>query len=292
MSKRACTSLLLVIALLIGLAFPARAEEGLRWFCRWESDGQFYEVTVEKTENGQSFVRYTMDGTTEWAPQHRVGKFNVTAGDRVEVKWWKDKLYYPATVTGRSGDNITIRWEEGGTVGETPISQIRLKLLHPEGRQVGEAVLGRWEPNGYWYPGKITEIAGGKYRVVYDAGDESWLPAEQVLPYLPTFSDQVEAKWSRDGLYYKAEITRRDGPKVRVQWQDGTSEERNMSHLRMDADRLTIRYAKLESQGPGRIASPCFRRGMALIRARILFIFWRCYTNRGLSARCANNLHL
>lgn len=157
------------------------------------------------------------------------------------MKWWKDKLYYLATVTERSGDNITIRWDEGGTVEETPISQIRIKLIHPEGRQIGEVVIGRWAENGYWYPGKIEEIVEGKYRVVYDAGDESWLPAEHVLPYLPTYYDQVEAKWSRDGLYYKGEITRRDGNKVRVQWRDGTSEERTMSHLRMSRGDLPVR---------------------------------------------------
>ncbi|MGI8980294.1 MAG: tudor domain-containing protein [Pirellulaceae bacterium] len=232
------------LLLLIGLAVSARADDGARWFCRWEPTGLCYEVTVEKTENGKSFVRYTMDGTTEWVPQYRLGQFNVDAGDSVEVKWWKDKLYYRATVTRRNGDNITIRWDDGGSVEETPISQIRIKLIHPEGRQVGEAVLGRWEPNGWWYPGKIEEIRDGKYRVVYDAGDESWLPAAQVLPYLPTFGDQVEAKWSRDGLYYKARLSHRDGHKVRVTWEDGTSEESTMDKLRMDADKLVIRSTK------------------------------------------------
>jgi hypothetical protein len=233
--KHACTPCPLAIGLLLvlGLAAFARAEDGARYFCRWEPTGLYYEVAVEKTEDGKCFVRYTMDGTTEWAPQCRVGKVKIAVGDPVEVKWWKDKLYYRATITEVSGDNISVRWHEGGSVEETPISQIRVKLLHSDGRQVGEAVLGRWEANGYWYPGKIEEIRDGKYRVVYDAGDESWLSAEHVLPYLPTFYDKVEAKWSGDGLYYKGEITRRDGNKVRVQWEDGTSEERTMSHLRI-----------------------------------------------------------
>ena len=238
--KHAC----LVLWLVVGMTVSARAADGERWFARWESDSLFYEVTVEKTEGDKSFVRYTMDGTTEWVPQHRLGKFTVSTGDAVEVKWWKDKKYYRATVTHRAADSITVRWQEGGAEEDTPISMIRLKLVHPAGRQVGERVLGRWEADGYWYPGKIDEFRDGKYHVVYDAGGESWLAAEQVLPHLPTFYDPVEAKWSRDGKYYKAQIARRDGDKVRVDWQDGTSEETTMDKLRVDADQLVIRYTK------------------------------------------------
>jgi hypothetical protein len=233
----------LSLLLLIGMTCPVRAEDGMRMFCRWEPDGLFYEITVEKTENGKSFVRYTMDGTTEWVPDYRLGKLNIEVGDRLEARWWKDKLFYKATVTARDGDKLTIRYDDG-TNEETTISLVRLKLLIPHGRQVGEGVLGRWPKDGYWYTGKIQEIRDGKYRVVYDDGDESWLPAEHVLPYLPTFHDQVEAKWSKDGKFYKAKITYRNGDKVRVEWEDGTTEETTLRQLRVDADRLAFRNWK------------------------------------------------
>jgi hypothetical protein len=232
------------LLLLLGMTLPIHADDGSRFFCRWEPDGLFYEIKVEKTQNDQSFVRYTMDGTTEWVPNWRLGKWNVAVGERVEAKWWKDKLFYQATVARRDGDNIRIRYTSDGSEEDTTISMLRLKLIHPEGRKVGEEALGRWAADGYWYTGKIQEIREGKYRVVFDDGDEAWLPAGHVLPYLPTFDDAVEAKWSRDGKFYKARIAKRDGHKVRVEWEDGTSEETTMRHLRVDADRFAIRYIK------------------------------------------------
>jgi Domain of unknown function (DUF4537) len=215
-------------------AASARAENDVRWFARWESDGFSYPCTIEKDEDGKFYIRYS-DGTEEWAPHWRVGKANIRVGQVVYGNWQNKGLYYEGTVSSRKGDRIHIAYEDGDEE-DTTIGRIRLKLESPDAKEVGCRVFGRWSVDGYWYPGTVKEIKDGKYLVRFDDKDKAWLSDDEVAGYQPTFGDRVEGDWLGKGKFYSGKITKRNGEKIHIEYDDGDYEDTTISYLRADYD--------------------------------------------------------
>lgn len=236
---RSCCSLTLLT--LLGVA-SARAEDGVRTFARWEPDGYFYPVKVEKEGDGKTFVRYA-DDVTEWAPSWRVGKFDLKVGDVVYGNWKNKGLYYPGKLARRDGDKIKINYDDGD-VEETTIAALRLKLIAPAARQVNCAILARWGPDGYWYTGVVKEIKDGKRHIHFDDGDKAWVTDDEVIGYQPTFDDAVEGNWKAGGKYYPGRIAKRNGEKITINYDDGDVEETSLTHVRMRIDRVKFFRAK------------------------------------------------
>jgi len=226
----------IVVALLAAAvaAACARAEDAPRWFARWEADGYSYPCTVVKDEDGKFFIRYT-DGAEEWAPHWRVGKANVRVGATVYGNWLNKGLYYEGTVTSRDGDRIHIVYTDGDEE-DTTIGLVRMKYECPDAKEVGCRVCGRWAPDGYWYPGTVKDIKDGKYLIRFDDNDKAWLDDSEIVGYQPTFGDHVEADWLGKGTFYGGKITKRNGEKVRIEYDDGDCEDTTISYLRADYD--------------------------------------------------------
>src|SRR2546422_793220 len=135
MTMRTTKVSLSLLLLILGTAPAAQAEAGRRLFARWEPDGYSYPMTIEKRENGQSYVHYN-DGTKEWTPDWRISSYNVQVGTVVYGNWLNRGLYYRGQVTRRNGNQIRIRYDDGD-VEDTTIDLIRMKLVHPRAKQVG-----------------------------------------------------------------------------------------------------------------------------------------------------------
>jgi hypothetical protein len=226
----------IIVALLVVAAATAsvRAEDGFRDFARWEADGYSYPCTVLKEEDGKLRIRYS-DGTEEWAPAWRVSKANVRVGKTVYGNWKNKGLYYEGTVTSRDGDKIHIVYTDGDEE-DTTIGLIRMKLEHPAAKEVGCRVFGRWSPDGYWYPGTVKAIKDGKYLLGFDDHDKAWLDEDDVVGYQPTFGDHIEGDWLGKGKFYGGKIVKRNGEKVRIEYDDGDVEDTTISYLRADYD--------------------------------------------------------
>ncbi|HVS34502.1 MAG TPA: agenet domain-containing protein [Gemmataceae bacterium] len=215
-------------------AAPARAADGSITFARWEADGYCYPCTIEKEEDGKDYIRYT-DGTKEWAPAWRIGKANIRVGDTVYGNWLNKGLYYEGKVTSRDGDNIHILYTDGDEE-DTTIGLIRMKLECPDAKEVGCRVFGRWAPDGYWYPGTVKEKKDGKYLVRFDDSDKAWLDENEVAGYQPTFGDHIQGNWLGKGIFYSGRVAKRNGEKVRIEYDDGDVENTTISYLRADYD--------------------------------------------------------
>jgi hypothetical protein len=226
----------IIVALLgvVAASASVSADDNARQFARWESDGFSYLCTIEKSEDGKCYVRYS-DGTEEWVAHWRVGPYNVHVGDDVQADWENKGLYYSGTVTSRDGDRIHIQYDDGDEE-DTSLARIRLKLAAPDGKEVDCRVFGRWASDGYLYPGAIKDIKDGKYLVHFDDSDEAWLESGEVVNYAPTWDDHVEANWLGKGTYYPGKVTRRKGEKVHIAYDDGDDEDTTISALRADYD--------------------------------------------------------
>lgn len=86
-------------------------------------------------------------------------------GDWVLAQWQGGSHWYPGVIQARSGDEVTIRYDDGSREIR-PINQVR-----PFNWQVGTQVVCRWT-DGSWYAATITRIEGNGYNldVVYEDG--------------------------------------------------------------------------------------------------------------------------
>ena len=88
------------------------------------------------------------------------------AGDWVLAQWQGGNDWYPGVVQSRSGNQVTIRYDDG-TMETRPANQVRRYDW-----QVGTRVVCRWS-NGQWYDAAITAMGrdGSTISVRYDDGD-------------------------------------------------------------------------------------------------------------------------
>lgn len=106
----------------------------------------------------------TMAACATVAPQ--AAPFNT--GDWVLARWEGDQTwYYPAVVTERAGDVISLQYDDGD-VGQEPSTNVRAFDWAP-----GTPLECRWS-DGVWYPARIAQMHQDRYaiEVLYDDGDK------------------------------------------------------------------------------------------------------------------------
>jgi hypothetical protein len=104
-------------------------------------------------------------------------------------------------------------------------------------------VFGR-AADGFWYPGTVKEIKDGRYLIHFDDGDKDWVDEKHVFPYTPTYGDRVQGDWLGKGKFYPGKVIKRDGRKVRIEYDDGDVEDTTISNLRADYDDNALRHTK------------------------------------------------
>lgn len=87
-------------------------------------------------------------------------------GDWVLGQWRGGSEWYPGVIAGRSGNNLTIRYDDG-TTETRPANQVR-----PFNWRAGSRVVCRFT-NGQWYDATITRMDPGglTVNVRFDDGD-------------------------------------------------------------------------------------------------------------------------
>jgi len=92
----------------------------------------------------------------------------LATGDWVLARWQDDQTYYfPAIITAREGDVLTLQYDDGDT-GAQPSANVRAFDWEP-----GTRLECRWT-DGIFYPAVIAQMDSGRYRieVLYDDGDK------------------------------------------------------------------------------------------------------------------------
>ena len=95
----------------------------------------------------------------------------------------------------------------------------------------GDRVLGQWQDN-LWYPARISEAVDGGYRVMFDDGDVSVLPAERIRKIDWAVGTNVQCNFKNAGLYYKGTITRMNGEMIHISYEDGDQEDATIGRCR------------------------------------------------------------
>lgn len=88
--------------------------------------------------------------------------------DRVLANWTHDEYWYPATVREVDDERVYIYFDDGDKEWTTAERLMAVDI------EPGDRVHCRWKDGPYYYPGRVTQIAGEKLHVRYDDGDEEW----------------------------------------------------------------------------------------------------------------------
>ena len=98
----------------------------------------------------------------------------------------------------------------------------------------GDWVFAYDDEDEYWYPATIIRIRGGDFTVRWDYDDSESIVDVDSLDAYSTFPGEKNAEcyWDDDESYYAVVIKQVDKENVLVEYEDGTTEWKDLSNLR------------------------------------------------------------
>jgi hypothetical protein len=96
-----------------------------------------------------------------------------------------------------------------------------------------ERVLAQRATDQHWYPATVRETDEQRRYVDFDDGASGWVAKNQVVPLMLTIGNRVEANWQDDGTFYPGVISKQDGDRVHIRYDDGGQEWTDLAHVRV-----------------------------------------------------------
>ncbi len=160
--------------------------------------------------------------------RERVKPFYLAVGDCVLGRWQGGGDFYPGMIVALDGEIVHIRFDDGDEE-DTTIRLIRLQrddwLPDPGVHELaqGNRIFGRWF-DGFWYPGVILGIEGKKLHILFDDNDQAHLSWDQVRPLEFESGARVFCRFKGGPYYFPEEITKKQGERIHVSYDDGQTE--------------------------------------------------------------------
>jgi hypothetical protein len=179
------------------------------------------------------------DGSQGLATPDQVRELELGEGEAVSCRFKGGPEFFPGTITWRRGEWVHIQYDDGDDE-ETSLRLVRLQRdewfpdAEPGYVAEGDRVAARWL-DGYWYPGVVLAIEGKRLHILFDDGDQLLVTPSQVKPLQLGVGDRVFCRWKGGPMYFPGEITRKDGERIHVHYDDG------------DEETTTIRLVRVES---------------------------------------------
>jgi hypothetical protein len=235
-------------------------------------------LLIDACRNDPKDGKGLTEKTTPPPPKNSVALFSCSIG---EVSWEVDEyehgVFFYHIIEGLKGKvqkntegNIT--WDRLQEYVRTEVPRAVPKLvvvagqkIHQEPTRVGEEsgtplvlvhfgtpnettpakgyFFAFWEPDSLWYPGTIDKEEGGKVLVRFLDGDTQWLEKAKTGRFALAAGDRVYGNWKDKGTYYAGAIGQIDGDKIRINYDDGDTEDTTLKALRMNLDNPAMRKA-------------------------------------------------
>ena len=109
----------------LAVAAPASAYEKGDWVLgKWKNDKFWFPAVVVEDDGADVVLRYD-DGTKEVAPKKNVKAYDWKVGSKVSCRWSKDDKWYAGTITKLKDADLTIKYDDDGTVEATSTGRCR-----------------------------------------------------------------------------------------------------------------------------------------------------------------------
>jgi hypothetical protein len=74
--------------------------------------------------------------------------------------------------------------------------------------------------------------------VQFDDGDDEWTTPQRMVPDDLRVGDRVFGNWQKGGVYFPGKITKREGDKIHIQYDDGDQEDTTVAVARVMRPRM------------------------------------------------------
>jgi DUF971 family protein len=203
-------------------------------------DGYCYPGTVRQCDQHQYFIQFD-DGAETWVSADRLRPLSLGPGDRVEVRVPVGRSYSPARVVRRDAGKVIVEHEDG----EQECTSLGMVRINPSDVRstrtavaaspwiTGDRVFGRWGGDWHWYPATVQSMKDGQVHVIFDDGDQEHLPPERVVKLEVRVGQRVLGRWQRGPIYYPGKITRVEGERIWIDYDDGDKEATDVAWVRL-----------------------------------------------------------
>jgi hypothetical protein len=221
-------------------SMPAQSVDwriGARVFACWY-DLFWYAGSVLDVNGEQVSVVFDHGGGAK-LPAGQVHPLELEVGDRVQGRWKAGNEFFPGKVARRDGEIVAVDYDDGDH--ETTL--VRLVRLERDewlpdaepaaGLGHGDRVLAQWF-DGFWYPGIILTIEGKRLHILFDDNDQAHLTWDKIGPLDLKVGDRVFSRWKGGPFYHPAEITRKHGERIFLQYEDNREEWSSVRLVRIE----------------------------------------------------------
>ncbi len=203
----------------------------------------WYPGTVKHSDGTRYFVLFD-DGEDALLPAAELARLEWQAGDRVFVRAATSRAYTAATVSGKDGDALQVRFDDGRQEW-TSAARLRVDPAARRPALAEEEAAPQWTPgdavlacgpDSFWYPGAVLALRGRQVHVVLDDGNQLLAEPGQLRKLTVEIGDAVQGRWQGGPEFFPGEVTRRDGQVVQIRYEDGDEEVTLLRLLRLDRD--------------------------------------------------------
>jgi hypothetical protein len=170
------------------------------------------------------------DGDQRVVQENQIAVLAVEEGEHIFIRPKNEpqRLYSPATVSGAHGERIDVEFEDGTMENNTRVSRARFWRC-PVGVpnfpfEEGDRVLAL-DSDDCVYPAEIISIEDEERIIVqYLDGPERMLTPELIKRFEVKVGMKIECRWSGGPNYFPGNLSKIEGERIHVKYDDGDDE--------------------------------------------------------------------
>jgi hypothetical protein len=199
----------------------------------------WYPGTVRHIDGDRLYVIYD-DGEDALLTGEQLMPLKIEVGDRVWARLPAGRTYSLARVVRVDGEQLYLEYDDGeqerSSLGMVRIDRKNWKGRTPQAQSGwidGDRVLARWGGDFFWYPGTVQGVKGGRVNVCFDDGGRERVAAEHVVKLDLAVGSRVFGRWKGGPAFFPGRITKMEGERIHIQYDDGDQEWTTVSVVRV-----------------------------------------------------------
>jgi hypothetical protein len=208
--------------------------------------GDFWYPGTVRHSDGRRFYVIFDDGEDALLTPDQLRPLALEVGNRVYARRGPGGNHEPGRIAERTGDRLLITFADGRQA-RVELGQVRVPTGAPEEPEeptpapaprrweVCDRVLACWFDLD-WYPGIVLAAEEDRVMVLFDTGSQVPVALDRVRRFALAVGDAVLCRRGAGPEFVAGEVTRLEGEKVQVRYDDGEEEWTSVRLLRLHRD--------------------------------------------------------
>jgi hypothetical protein len=201
----------------------------------WEPNF-LYTGRIAEIRDNQALVEFS-DGGAGWVTLEQLRPFAVPKGQKVFCRRNLGTLFFPAEILDVRGEQVCVGFDDSQDDEWTTIAALRFPCQPlgpgatptraadqtPYYPQLGHRVWAPWN-SATLFAGTVDQIKDQDVHIHFDDGDRGWVQVDQLLPLEIPVGLRVAGRWKMGGQFYPATVTKVEGDRIYLIYDDGDKE--------------------------------------------------------------------